>query len=173
MNPDLTKSLKVLENTPEVFRELLNDLDRNLLLSSEGEGKWSPAEIVCHMIHCEEDDWIPRMEIILRDSGDKKFKPFERTFGFEKSTMPINELLDEFERLRKLNMEKLKTIDFTERTLMKTGIHPDFGEVNLKQLLSAWVVHDLSHIAQICRVIARQHTSEVGPWKQYLPILNI
>jgi hypothetical protein len=173
MKFDLNKLLEVLESTPSVLGSMLSGLNSDWVMQNEGGDSLTPAEIVCHLIHCEEEDWIPRINIILDESPDKKFKPFERTKGFEKSKeKTIIELVNEFEKLREKNLKYLKSIDLTEEQLTKTGIHPDFGEVTLKQLLATWIVHDLSHIAQINRVMSKQYSNEVGPWKQYLPILN-
>lgn len=173
MKFDLNKSLEILQSTPSVLEALLCGLSKEWLMQNEGEDTWNSAEIVCHLIHCEEEDWIERMKIILRDEGNKKFAPFNRTEGFEKSKeRTIKELVDEFGKLRKDNLEYLRSIKLTEKDLIKTGIHPDFGEVKLNQLLATLVVHDLSHVAQINRILAKQYRDEVGSWIEYLPILN-
>lgn len=174
MNFDLNKSLEILETTPFVLEKQLAGLSKEWLMSNEGQGSWTPAEIVCHLIHCEKEDWIARMKIILSNSKERKFEPFNRTEGFEKSnTHTIAELVNEFKSLRVNNLNYLQSLKLTEDDLNKTGIHPGFGEVTLKQLISTWVVHDLSHIAQINRIMAKQYSGEVGPWSQYLPILGI
>ncbi|MEO8210206.1 MAG: DinB family protein [bacterium] len=173
MKFDLSKSLEILQSTPYVLEKQLCNLSNEWLIQNEGEGTWNSVEIICHLIHCEKEDWIARMKIILNDKGNKKFEPFNRTKGFEKSKVEtITELVDEFKKLREENLDYLRSQMLTENDLDKTGIHPDFGEVTLKQLLATWVVHDLSHIAQINRVLAKQYTDEVGQWKEYLPILK-
>ena len=173
MDFDINKSFETLSSTPLVIEKMLCGLSQEWLMQNEGEGTWTTTEIVCHLIHCEEDDWIPRIKIILDETSDKKFKPFERTFGFEKSKeKSIIELVNEFKKIREDNLKYLKDLKIEEEQLEKTGIHPDFGEVTLKQLIATWVVHDLSHIAQICRVMSKQYSDEVGPWKEYLPILK-
>lgn len=173
MNFNLNKSYEILSSTPSVLEKMLCGLSQEWIMQNEGEGTWTPAEIVCHLIHCEEDDWIARLKIILDETSDKKFKPFERTLGFENSKeKSISELVNEFKKLRAENLIYLKDLNLNAEQLEKTGIHPDFGEVRLKQLLAAWVVHDLSHIAQICRVMSKQYSEEVGPWKEYLPVLK-
>jgi hypothetical protein len=173
MKFDLSKSLEILQSTPYILEKQLCGLSVDWLMQNEGEGTWSPAEIVCHLIHCEEEDWITRMKIILSDEKNKKFKPFNRTKGFEKSKeQTIIELINEFKNLRGENLKYLKSLNLTDKDLNKTGIHPEFGEVTLNELLSTWVVHDFSHIAQISRIMAKQYKKEVGPWKKYLPILE-
>ncbi len=173
MKFDLNKSFEVLSSTPSVLENLLSGLSPEWVMQNEGEGTWTPAEIICHLIHCEEEDWVLRMKVILNDSGDKKFKPFDRTMGFEKSReKTIAELVSEFKKLREANLRYLRSTELKEEQLNKTGIHPDFGEVTLSQLLATWVVHDLSHLAQISRVMSKQYAEEAGPWKEYLPILK-
>lgn len=51
-------------------------------------------------------------------------------------------------------------------------IHPAFGPVTLRQLLATWVAHDLGHVAQIARVMAKQYRDAVGPWRAYLPVMD-
>ncbi|MDQ3020197.1 MAG: DinB family protein [Bacteroidota bacterium] len=173
MEFDLNKSLEILQGTPYVLEKQLCGLSREWLMQNEGEGTWNSAEIVCHLIQCEEEDWIARMKIILNEEGNKKFMDFNRTKGFEKSKeKTITELVSEFRMLRKENLEYLESHMLTGSDLDKTGVHPDFGEVTLKQLLATWVVHDLSHISQINRILAKQYREEVGPWIEYLQVLK-
>jgi hypothetical protein len=173
MNFDLHKSAEILSRTPVVLEALLGGLSEEWIYNNEGEMTWSPFDVVGHLIHGDRTDWIPRMEIILSAGSDRKFEPFDRFAQFEASKgKNIRELLDEFQSLRSNNLRILKSKNLDARDLIKTGIHPEFGEVRLEQLLATWTTHDLSHIAQIARIMARQYTREVGPWKQYLPILS-
>ena len=173
MKFDFNDAIQILERTPLVMKDQLSGLTQEWLSVNEGDGTWNPSEIICHMIHCEVDDWIPRMKIILSDDENKKFKPFDRIYGFEKSKrQPISELLAEFKVLRENNLQYLRSAGVSEESLLKKGIHPELGEVTLKELLATWAVHDLSHIAQISRVLAKQYRDEVGAWKEYLPILT-
>lgn len=173
MQLNLNKSLEILERTPAVIEVLLSGLSEEWVNCNEGPQTWSPFDIVGHLIHGEKTDWIPRMEIILSDNADKTFEPFDRFAQFQESrgkTLP--ELLDEFKAIRKANIERLRSKNLSKNDLEREGIHPAFGRVSLKQLLSTWVVHDLNHIAQISRVMAKQYAEEVGPWKEYLRILQ-
>ncbi len=85
----------------------------------------------------------------------------------------LRQLLDEFKGLRLANLSLLKSKELTDRDLEQTGVHPAFGEVTLSQLISTWTVHDLNHIAQISRVMAKHYKAEVGPWTEYLRILQL
>src|SRR5690606_23165334 len=60
----------------------------------------------------------------------------------------------------------------TEAELALEGEHPAFGPVTLAQLLSTWVAHDLGHVAQTARVLAKQYREAAGPWREYLPVLT-
>lgn len=163
----------ILNQTPDVLESQLAELNPELLHLNEGGKTWTVSETLCHLIHCEVDDWVPRMNSILKDSADKKFRPFDRTFGFEMAReKPISQLLDQFRELRVKNLDYLSSLEIDEVKLNMTGIHTEFGNVTLRQLLSTWAVHDLSHIAQINRIIAKQFKSDVGPWVAYLPILE-
>ncbi len=173
MELDINKSIEILERTPVVIEEMLKGLSPDWVMNNEGPDTWSPYDVVGHLIHGEKTDWIPRLEIILSDKGDKKFEPFDRFAQFKNSEgKSLQALIDEFKEERKQGLITLKSKRLSESDLNKTGIHPAFGVVTLRQLLSTWVVHDLNHIAQIARVMAKQYKQETGPWQAYLPILN-
>jgi hypothetical protein len=173
MEFSIASALQILERTPIVVETYLKNLNDEWIFTNEGDESWSAFDIVGHYIHGEKTDWIPRMQIILSDNPDKNFVPFDRFAQFNESRgKTLDELLNQFKELRLQNMEKLRSIDFTEVILKKTGIHPKFGTVTLKQLLAAWVVHDLTHIYQISRILAKQYDAEVGPWKEFLGVLN-
>ncbi|WP_430410086.1 DinB family protein [Kordia sp.] len=173
MKFNLKKSIAVLSNTPKTLHTLLNSLSDDWLLTNEGENTWSPYDIIGHLIHGEKTDWIVRTKIILSDDESKIFESFDR-FAQEQENngKTVQELLAEFTQLRKQNLEILAQLQITENDFLKTGIHPELGEINLKQLLATWTVHDLGHIAQIARVMAKQYATEVGPWNAYLGILK-
>lgn len=172
MQFDLQKSLQILERTPQVVEDLLKGLDNDWIMNNEGPDTWSPFDIIGHYIHGEKTDWVPRMNIILGE-GDKHFVPFDRFAQYKDSQgKTLQQLLDEFKQLRKENVVKLRSATINEQTLNRTGIHPKFGEVTLRQLLATWVVHDLNHIYQISRVLSKQYEVEVGPWVEFLGVLN-
>jgi len=172
MEFNINKSIEILANTPEVLKALLSGLSEEWLKGSEGANTWSPYDVLGHLIHGEKTDWIPRAKIILSDSSDKTFVPFDRFAQMNQKEKNIDELLEEFDSLRKANIEELKEFQLNIEDLEKEGIHPELGKVKLKELLATWVTHDLGHLVQISRVMAKQYASEVGPWKAYLGILK-
>ncbi len=173
MEFNLTESIQILGKTPLVISTMLKNLPEAWIKTNEGGDTWSPYDVVGHLIHGERTDWIPRALIILSEVADKTFEPFDRFAQFENSKgKSLDELLTEFGQLREENLQKLKALNIDEKALLKIGIHPEFGPVTLKQLLSAWVVHDLGHINQITRVMAKNYKIEAGPWTKYLSILQ-
>jgi DinB superfamily len=129
--------------------------------------------VIGHLIHGDKTDWLLRVELILSDNTNKAFATFDRFAQFENSKgKNLAQLLQEFTILRQQCTEQLRKLNISTEELLKTGIHPQFGEVTLSQLLSTWVVHDLDHIAQIARVMAKQYKEEVGPWIEYLKVLR-
>jgi hypothetical protein len=165
--------INIISRTPATIRELVSGLEDHWLHAREGAETWSPHEVVAHLIYGEQTDWIPRMRIILSDAADKTFAPFDRSGHFPIAAgRTIDSLLHQFEQLRLENILILVAADLTEDDLRKEGIHPAFGPVTLGQLLASWMVHDMTHIYQISRIIAKQYEEEVGPWKEYLGILN-
>ncbi len=172
MKFNLEQSMNIPKKTPYVLKHLLKDLPEELVLNNEGENTWSPFDVVGHLIHGEETDWIPRAECILQ-KRQEPFHPFDRFAQFEKSKgKNLNQLLDEFEKKRMSNIEKLSSFNISEEDLTLRGTHPALGTVTLKNLLATWTAHDMNHIVQITRVIAKNYQKEVGPWQAYLKILK-
>ena len=163
---------KMLANTPQVLRTLLEGLPDELLHANYGPGTWSPHEVIGHLIHGEKTDWITRARLIMQSSEVATFEPFDRNghVGLcrQKTTA---ELLDLLESLRMANLAEVRSMSLKPADLARRGRHPALGQVTLSQLLATWVVHDLNHIAQVCKAIAFQHQTEVGPWEAYLSIL--
>ena len=156
-----------------MVRGLLADLPASWTNAVEGPNTWSPFDVVGHLIHGERADWMPRVEHILRHGDAVPFPPFDREAMFAASQgRLLGELLDTFERLRAESLSRLDALGLTDADVSRRGRHPDFGVVTLGQHLSTWVAHDLGHISQIVRVMARQYTDAVGPWKAYLSILK-
>ena len=173
MQFELTKAISILERTPAILHAYLDGLSTDWTHQNEGGDTWSAYDVVGHFIHGEITDWIPRTKIILANNSDKRFVEFDRFAQFENSKgKTLAELLEEFENLRNENIRQLKSLAISDHQLDLTGTHPEFGAVSLRQLLSAWVVHDLGHIAQISRVMAKQYKQATGPWPKYLAILN-
>jgi hypothetical protein len=173
MNFDLALSTDVLRRTPATLRALLDGLDEPWVRGTEGPETFSPFDVVGHLIDGEETDWIPRARIILARGPDLRFDPYDRFRHFARNAgRSLASLLDEFARLREANLELLGGWELTERELDLPGEHPSLGRVTLRQLLAAWVVHDLGHLAQVARVMAKQYREQVGPWVPYLPVLT-
>ena len=172
MNFNLEKSILILERTPAVLEQLLSGLPDEWVMNNEGSDTWSPYDIVGHLIHGERTDWIARTKIILNENH-KTFPVFKRTAMFEESKgKTLGDLLAEFKAVRAENLKTLRSLNLTDKELDKTGIHPKFGEVTLRQLLATWTIHDLSHLAQIARVMAKQYKQEIGPWIEYMRLVQ-
>jgi hypothetical protein len=173
MEFELTQAIEVLKRTPATLDTLLRDLPEPWLVQNEGPETWSPYDVIGHLIHGEETDWIPRAKIILEHGETRAFEPFDRVAMFEESKRKtVAQLLDTFAQLRTENVRELQAMNLTSDLLNKRGRHPELGVVTLRQLLSTWVVHDLGHIRQVVRAMSKQYREAVGPWKAYLSILE-
>jgi hypothetical protein len=173
MNFTLDRTLEILTRTPAVLRTLLSGLDEDWTSNPYGPGTWSAGEVVAHLIHGDVTDWMARARIILELGESRPFDPFDRAGHVEPSRgKSISELLDEFETLRSRNLEILRSFRLTEAQLDRRGLHPVLGPATLRNLLATWAVHDLNHIAQICKAMAFQYGEQVGPWEAYLSILS-
>jgi hypothetical protein len=173
MEFDLTLGIAALERKAPTLRTLLRGLDPAWTDATEGPETWSPYAIVGHLIHGERTNWVPRAQLILAQEPNRRFTPFDRVAPFRESqSESLDDLLDEFARLRAANLTTLAGWRLTDTELALAGEHPEFGVVMLRELLATWVVHDLGHVAQATRVMAKQYQEAVGAWRAYLPILN-
>ena len=173
MKFQIEQAVEILSRTPATVKSLLANLSEDWTKKNENSENWSPFDVVGHLIHGEETDWIPRAEIILAQGEHPTFESFDRFAQFEKSKgKSLNELIETFARLRRENLETIQSWKLTEEQLNLKAIHPELGEVNLEQLLATWVVHDLTHIRQIATVLAQKYAGNVGVWREYLSILK-
>lgn len=173
MEFDLREGVAVLQRTPATLRAMLEGLPPVWIHGTEGPDTWSPYIVMGHLIHCEREDWIRRAQIVLAQGALRKFTPLDRTVQLrERQDRSLSELLDEFADLRRKNLDTLDGWQLTDTHLALTGEHPEFGEVTLRQLLSTWVAHDLGHIVQISRVMAKQYRDAIGPWQAYLSVMR-
>lgn len=167
-------TIQILERTPHTLNALLRNLNEEWTQNNEGGETWSPYDVIGHLIHCDEYNWIPRIKVVISDSQVRTFEPLDRFAQLEKSKgKSVNQLLDEFLLVRSISLSQLKELDITNEQLSQTAIHPELGSVTLSQLISTWLVHDLDHVSQISRVMANQYKDDVGPWIKNLKILKL
>jgi hypothetical protein len=168
-----SEAIEVLGRTPAALRALLAGLSEPWLEADEGPDTFNPREVLGHLLYGEETDWIPRLHIILEQGESRPFTPFDR-FGFRTKYggMGVEELLNRFAEMRETNLRQLRACNLTPALLDRRGTHPDFGAVTLSQLLATWVAHDLTHLTQIARVMAKRYETAVGPWRAYLRLLQ-
>lgn len=173
MTYSIDEAVALLERTPPILRAWLTGLPEPWIRAREGPGTWNAFDVVGHLIHGERTDWIPRMEHILTKGESEPFPPFDREAMFAASEgKSLGELLDTFASARADNLSRLRAKRLTEADLDRRGRHPEFGPVTLRQHLATWVAHDLTHLAQIARVMAKRYGADVGPWKAYLSVLG-
>jgi hypothetical protein len=170
---DLDQASAILERTPAALHALLDRLPDAWATCNDGPDTFSPFDNVGHLIHGERTDWIPRARMILAQGQNRRFEPFDRFAQIRESEgKRLPDLLEEFARLRAENLATLRGWNLTDAQLALEGEHPALGVVTLRQLLATWVAHDLGHVAQISRVMAKRYRDDVGPWRAYLPILD-
>ena len=173
MEQDLKYTIALLERTPAALNALLRDLPEPWIVSNEGTDTWSAFDIVGHLIHGERTDWMPRARMVLQSGESQAFEPFDRLGHVREGRgKSLEQLLDEFARLRSDNLGELSALDLRQEDLERRGRHPAFGLVSLSELLATWATHDLTHLHQISRVMAHQYRQAVGPWSVYLGVLQ-
>jgi DinB superfamily len=171
--PFLEECLSVLTRTPAVLDTLLRDLPEAWTAATEGPGTWSPYDVLGHLAHAERADWMPRLAIILEHGPSRPFDPFDREAQFRESCgKSLPTLLEEFTALRRDNLVRLRELNLQPADLELQGTHPALGRVTVRQLLATWTAHDLAHILQANRVMAKRYKREVGPWAEYLSVMK-
>ena len=170
---NLDETIVLLARTPDVLNTLLLGLPDCWTRGNEGDGTWSPFDVVAHLIHAEREDWIPRARIIIESGQARPFPPFDREGSFrELRSRSLEELLHEFARARAGSLQELNAMHLSPIDLEKRGTHPALGSVTLSQLLATWAAHDLTHLHQISRVMALQYREAVGPWSKFLGVMH-
>jgi len=173
MEHNLEQTMLLLSRTPATLNALLRDLPEMWTLRNEGQNSWNVFDIVGHLIYGERTDWMPRARMVLQFQEGKTFEPFDRWGQARESQgKSLDQLLDEFARLRSENLRELRALSLPPEHLELRGRHPALGVVTLSQLLATWAVHDLTHLHQISRVMAHQYREAVGPWSEYLGVLH-
>jgi hypothetical protein len=169
----MEEAVALLARTPAVLDALLRDLPDGWIVADEGADTWSPFDVVGHLIHGERTDWLQRIKIILDHGDARAFDKFDRFAQYALSDgRTMTSLLDEFATQRQANLRELARLRLTDSDLARRGRHPELGTVTLRHLLATWVAHDLDHVMQISRVMAKQYSDEVGPWRAYLRIIS-
>jgi hypothetical protein len=169
----LAEAVAVLTRTPATVDALLRGLPNIWVRGNEGKDTWSPFDIVGHLIFGERTDWMPRVRTILQNGEARAFDPFDRFAQFKESQgKSLQQLLDEFARLRRENLAALQALNLQQEDMARRGKHPALGVVTLSELLATWAVHDLTHVHQLSRVMAYQYREAVGPWIAYLGVLQ-
>jgi hypothetical protein len=173
LKQDLSQTLALLTRTPAVLNALLRGLPETWTMQNEGKGTWSAFDVIGHLIDGERVNWVPRAKMILQSGEDKPFEPFDRGGHLRESQgKSLDQLLDEFARLRSENLRELTAANLHQADLERRGRHPAFGIVTLSELLATWAIHDLTHLHQISRTLAHQYRDAVGPWTAYLGVLQ-
>ena len=173
MEIGLEDATAILSRTPALLNTLLRNLPEEWITNNEGPNTFSPWDVVGHLIHGEETDWVPRARMILEHGESRAFEPFDRFGHYQKCRgKTLGELLDAFEGARRQSLVTLQQMSLTPEKLALAGRHPQFGRATMAQLLATWTVHDLSHISQILRVMSKQYADAVGPWKAYMRIFT-
>jgi hypothetical protein len=170
---ELGLAIQVLRRNPDALEAMLRGLSEPWIKHTEAGGEWSVFDVLGHLIHGELTGWLPRARIILKHGPEAPFTPFDRFAQLNANRdKNIGQLLARFAALRRNNVAELESLKLTQAQLDLQGTHPELGLVTLGNLIAAWVVHDLNHISQITRAMARRYTTEVGPWREYLSILG-
>ncbi|HEX5229999.1 MAG TPA: DinB family protein [Bryobacteraceae bacterium] len=171
MNLDV--SIALLSRTPAALHGLLEGLPDFWTRSNEGSDSWSAYDVIGHLIHTERTDWMLRAKIVLQSGEAQPFTPVDRLAQLrEGQGKSLVQLLDEFARLRSENLAELRAMTLQPADFERRGMHPSLGPVTLAHLLSAWTVHDLTHLHQISRILAHQYRDAVGPWARFLGVLQ-
>jgi hypothetical protein len=173
MEHKLQDTISLLTRTPAALDALLRDLPEMWTLRNEGGHTWSPLDVVGHLIHGDQTDWMPRVKLVLQSGETRTFEPFDMSGHLQVvQGKSLGQLLDEFARLRSENLGELRALNLRQEDLERRGRHPAFGIVTLSELLATWAVHDLTHLHQISRIMAHQYRDAVGPWSKYLGVLQ-
>lgn len=169
---DLDEGRALLHRTPILLDAWLRDLPEAWLRCDEGPGTWNAVGVLGHLVEGDLHDWIPRVRHLLQHGEAVPFAPFDRFSQDRREPRTVAQMLDEFAGLRQQSLDALAELKLGAADLARKGRHPEFGVVTLGQHLATWVAHDLTHVTQVARVMARRYRDAVGPWKAYLRVVR-
>ena len=172
MQFDLIKATAILERTPIVLNSLLEGIPEEWVYKNEGGDTWHVFDVVGHLVECERSVFMPRVNLIMSGS-EKPFNPIDMQVHLTGNKgRSLSWLLNSFRDLRAKSLELLEQLELTAPDFERTGNHPKLGKVTLRELLATWTAHDLTHLSQVGRVMARQYTDAVGPFREFFNILK-
>jgi hypothetical protein len=171
--PFVDETIAVLTRAPAAYDALLRGLPEPWTTATEGEGTWSPYIVLGHLVATERNNWMPRLLHIVEEGPSRPFAPVDREAQFRDSQgKSLATLLDEFRMARCESLASLRALDLDETQLALTGAHPTLGTVTARQLLATWAAHDLAHLVQVSRTMAKRYREEVGPFAQFLSVMR-
>jgi uncharacterized damage-inducible protein DinB len=170
MDHDLQQTTALLSRTPAALNALLRDLPGEWTLRNEGEKTWTVFDVIGHLVYCEKVNWMPRVHQFGKEGAFKRFDRQGHLHEIEGKT--VASLLDEFAELRRRNLDDLRAMNLQRQDFELRAEHPVLGQVKLSELLATWATHDMTHLHQISRIIARQYREAVGPFGAFLGVLK-
>jgi len=108
MDFSLQLGTEVLRRTPDALQAMLSGLSEDWIAGNEGPDTWSPYQVVGHLTHIDECDWIDRTRVILEHGTERVFEPVDREAGFSRfKDWKLGDLLGRFASVRTSNLETL------------------------------------------------------------------
>lgn len=146
-----------LERTPLILEAMLRGVCEELLLHNEGENTWNTKQVLAHLVYMEQNNWCKKLGLLLNNTSCKTFDQYSVKQQFQELVQKNSkQWLDEFIAIRTQSLQWLRQAQLNKLPVDDVkGCLKQYGDITLRELLSTWVAHDLTHIHQISRIIAK------------------
>jgi hypothetical protein len=147
-------AVTILAETPNKVAEYLEVIGRDRAKKEPAPGKWSAAEIVCHLADCDLVFGF-RLRQTLAEDGPT-IQPFDQDkWAWEEqySNIPAPLALEAFSAIRKWNLQMIKTA--LPAAAGRTMTHPERGTMTFQTVVETMAGHDLNHLEQLRKIVEK------------------
>jgi hypothetical protein len=139
----------ILASTPSALAQALAAIGGDNLSTSPAPGKWSAAEILCHLADCELVFGFRLRQTLAEDSPT--IQPFDQDkWATVYRGIEAGHALEVFSALRGWNLRLLETA--LPAAAGRPTTHPERGAMTFMTIVETMAGHDLNHLAQLQRI---------------------
>jgi hypothetical protein len=148
----MQQAIEKLRAFPPRVARAVEGLDANALARPESAGKWSVADVVAHLSDLELVYAVRIRTILAGAGGDTPLPVLAQNDWVERvhRREPLSELLEQFAFHRRMNLMLVARLN--EEELSRSGVHPDYGTITIRDAIARIERHDESHLAQLERI---------------------
>lgn len=139
----------ILKSSAAAIGALLDAMGAEKSAASPAPGKWSPAEIVCHLADCEIAFAFRLRQTLAEDHH--MLQPFDQDlWAAPYPGIAAKDALSAFAAIRAWNLVLIAKV--LPGAAEKPVTHPERGTMTFNTIVETMAGHDLNHLAQLTRI---------------------